>query len=518
MATLKELRDIRIQKLQKLISLGVNPYSSKNYRDTRIEQIHRDFDKFSGKKVVVSGRVGSIREHGKICFIDITDQTGRIQLYIKKKNFTETVSYKDSEMNFGDINLLDSGDFVEAHGVVTKTRRGETSVEVYKLRLLTKSIRPLPTSWEGLKDIETRYRQRYVDMVINKEVREIFEKRTIIINTIRNFLVERGFWEVETPTLQPIYGGASARPFKTYHNALGCDFYLRISDELYLKRAIVGGFEKVFEFAKDFRNEGIDKSHNPEFTMLEFYWAYADYEDLMRLTEEMITEVLMKIHGSTIFSYSGQKLDFTPPYKRITFRDIILENTGVDIDKVTLEEITNEIKKRGLDIDLSKNPPLKDLLDEFYKETCRPKITQPVFLLDYPYEMIPLAKRKDDDPSKIASFQLVSMGVELIKAYNELNDPIDQRERMLQEQHALDIGASEEAHPIDYDFIRALEYGMPPTAGWGMGIDRFVSFILDQPSLKDVIMFPTSRPENYLVEEAEIYPEIKNNAVKDKVD
>lgn len=508
MATLKELRDSRIEKLNKIKELGIDPYPAKSFKDTENQSIQDNFEKYENKDVIVAGRAMAVREHGQLAFIDLNDQTGKIQLYIKKENLQDA-DYKQSELNFDDLKLLDFGDFIEGHGKVTKTKRGEISVEVSKVRLLTKSLRPMPSAWDGLTDIETRYRQRYVDMTVNPEVRKVFEQRTLIVSTIRNFLASKGFWEIETPILQPLYGGASARPFKTFHNSLGSDFYLRISNELYLKRAIAGGFEKVFEFARDFRNEGIDRSHNPEFTMLEFYWAYANYDDLMTLTEEMITEVLMKIHGSTKFMHNGIEIDFTVPYKRITFRDIILENTNVDIDTVTREEIIEEIKKRKLDIDLSKNPPLKDLLDEFYKETCRKYITQPIYLLDYPYEMIPLAKKKFENPSKIASFQLVSMGMELIKAYNELNDPIDQKERMQEEQKALDEGYSEEAHPIDYDFIRALEFGMPPTAGWGMGIDRFTSFILDKPTLKDVIMFPTLRPENMLLEESDIYPEIQ---------
>jgi len=304
-----------------------------------------------------------------------------------------------------------------------------------------------------------------------------------------------GFIEVETPVLQPIYGGASAKPFTTKHNALDSTYYLRISNELYLKRLIVGGFEKVFEFSRDFRNEGIDRGHNPEFTMLEFYWAYADYNDLMNLTEEIINDVIIKVKGSLQFEFEGQMLDFTAPYKRITFKDIILEKTGVDIDKITREDLIEEIKKRKLDIGLNKNPPIKDLLDEFYKETCRKGTTQPFFLLDYPAEMIPLAKKKFEDPTKIASMQLVCMGFEIIKAYNELNDPIDQYERMAEEQVAIDSGTSEEAQPIDLDFIKALEIGMPPTAGWGMGIDRLCAFLLNQHTLKDVIIFPTLKPE-----------------------
>jgi lysyl-tRNA synthetase class 2 len=283
--------------------------------------------------------------------------------------------------------------------------------------------------------------------------------------------------------------------------------YLRISNELYLKRAVVAGFERVFEFARDFRNEGIDRSHNPEFTMLEFYWAYADYEDLMTLTEQLISEVLMATHGQLKITYQGQELDFTPPYERITLRDLVLRETSVDIEKVSKSQLIEEIKNRKLKIELKNDPPMKDLLDEFYKETCRVGIVPPIFLTDYPAEMIPLAKRKPNSPHLIASMQLVCAGFELIKAYNEVNDPIDQLERMQVEQAVLESGQSDEAQPVDYDFIRALEIGMPPTAGWGMGIDRFVSFLCDQPAIKDVILFPTLRPEEIDSQEFEISSE-----------
>jgi lysyl-tRNA synthetase class 2 len=285
---------------------------------------------------------------------------------------------------------------------------------------------------------------------------------------------------------------------------------LRISNELYLKRAVVAGFERVFEFSRDFRNEGIDRSHNPEFTMLEFYWAYANYEDLMVLTEEMISEVLMQLHGQLKINYQGQEVDFTPPYKRISLRDLIKQETNVDIKTVTKAELLNEIKKRKIEIDTSKDLPMKDLIDEFYKETCRVNITQPIFLIDYPADMAPLAKRKDDDEAVVAKMQLVCVGMELINAYNELNDPIDQLERMSVEAEVLEKGDSDEAQPLDYDYIRALEVGLPPTAGWGMGIDRFVSFLADQPAIKDVILFPTLRPEKIEGEEFKIDPKLKD--------
>jgi lysyl-tRNA synthetase class 2 len=373
--------------------------------------------------------------------------------------------------------------------------------------LLSKSLRPLPDVHDGFKDVEKRYRQRYIDLHINPQVKAHIELRSKVTEAMRQFMIGRGFIELETPVLQPLYGGGSARPFTTYHHKLESDLYLRISNELYLKRAVVAGFERVFEFARDFRNEGIDRSHNPEFTMLEFYWAYADYEDLMTLTEQLISEVLMATHGQLKITYQGQELDFTPPYERITLRDLVLRETSVDIEKVSKSQLIEEIKNRKLKIELKNDPPMKDLLDEFYKETCRVGIVAPIFLTDYPAEMIPLAKRKANSPHLIASMQLVCAGFELIKAYNEVNDPIDQLERMQVEQAVLESGQSDEAQPVDYDFIRALEIGMPPTAGWGMGIDRFVSFLCDQPAIKDVILFPTLRPEEIDSQEFEISSE-----------
>lgn len=493
MANLKELRDERLKKLEQLKALGIDPYPQLGNRTHNNVDFVAQFKDLEGTSVKALGRVQSIRLMGGMCFVDVVDETGKIQAVINKKTFSADSS--KNQLDFKGLKLLDVGDFVQANGELQKTKAGEISIFATSLTLLTKSIRPLPDKHEGFKDVERRYRQRYIDLQLNPEVKQHIEKRSKIVETMRQFLIARGFIELETPVLQPLYGGASARPFTTYHHKLESELYLRISNELYLKRAIVSGFEKVFEFARDFRNEGIDRSHNPEFTMLELYWAYANYEDLMVLTEQMISEVLMATHGQLKFTYQGKELDFTPPFRRVTLNDLVLEETGVNFETISRDDLIEEFKKRKLKIDLKSNPPLKDLFDEFYKQTCREKIQDPIFLLDYPAEMIPLAKRKADKPTHIASMQLVCSGFELIKAYNELNDPIDQLQRLSTEQSALDKGESEEAQPLDYDFIRALEIGMPPTAGWGMGIDRFVSFICDQPAIKDVIMFPTLRPE-----------------------
>ena len=517
MATLKDFRDERLRKLGELKDLGVNPYPADTHRTHTNKEIIDKFDDLKDTNVTVVGRIVAIRKFGKLAFIVIKDAFGEVQLFMRDEPGLGGVNRSNSELIMpAEIPLLDTGDFVESTGKVIKTQTGEVSIEVSSLRLLTKALRPMPNQRDGFSDIEARYRQRYVDLNINPEIKEEIITRSRVTEMIRQFLIEREFIELETPVLQPLYGGASARPFITYHHKLESDLYMRISNELYLKRAIVGGFERVFEFSRDFRNEGIDRSHNPEFTMLEFYWAYANYDDLMTMTEQMIERILMNLQGNTMVKYQGNELDFTPPFKRYTFREIILEKTSVDIDTITRKELENEIKTRKIDVDLK--APLKDLLDEFYKETCRKQTIQPFYLLDYPAEMIPLAKRKSDNPKYIASVQLVCSGFELLKAYNELNDPVDQLERLTDDQQGLEDGTSEESMNVDIDFIRALEYGMPPTAGWGLGIDRFVSFLVDRPAIKDVILFPTLRPEDYSDEIRDFYPHVKlsNSNIKFK--
>jgi lysyl-tRNA synthetase class 2 len=351
-----------------------------------------------------------------------------------------------------------------------------------------------------LTDTEVRYRKRYLDLIANPEVRDIFKKRSLIVKTIRNFLDAEGFMEVDTPILQPIAGGAAAKPFVTHHNALDIDLFLRIAPELYLKRLVVGGFEKVFEVARCFRNEGIDHSHNPEFTQVEFYWAYANYEDLIKLTERMIAAILEKTNdGSLKLMHEGVELDFTAPFARVSFKDIVKAKTGIDIDEVNTEEkLRAEIKKQNLRVDIGNTFGFGETVEALYKEFCRPSIIQPTFVTDYPVAMIPLAKRKDNDPSKVATFQLVAKGVELNKAYNELNDPTDQAERFREQDNLRNQGA-EEAQQTDDDFIEALSVGMPPTAGFGMGIDRLSVFLTGVHSVKETILFPTLRPETATV-------------------
>jgi len=480
---LSGIREQRIEKIKQLKELGVDPYIGKTERMDVIAEARGK----EGEKVKVAGRVMAIRGHGGLIFMDLRDESGQMQLVIKKDNV--------SEREWMIQELVDIGDFVQAGGGVFKTKAGEISVEVKVFGLLSKAVRPLPSSWHGFKDVEERYRQRYVDLILNPEVRKVFDARTRIVRFLRQFMDKKGFMEVETPVLQPIYGGATARPFKTFHNALKSEFYLRIADELYLKRLIVGGYEKVYEIAKDFRNEGIDRQHNPEFTMMEFYWAYANYEDLMKLSEEMLGGAVKEVTGRYKIEYQGKKIDFSPGWERITFRDLVFRDTKIDIDEVKDEKGLREmIKSRGLKVELEEVEGYANVLDELYKEYCRPKMTGPVFLIDHPYEMKPLAKRKSDDPSKVASVALVVAGFEIFNAYNELNDPQDQRERWEEEKKLLEAGFKE-AQMLDEDYIRALEYGMPPTAGWGMGIDRFTAIVTNQPNLKDTIIFPTLRPE-----------------------
>jgi len=492
---LQEIREIRLGKVAKLRELGIDPYPARTNKEYSNIQITTEYEKFEGKTVTLAGRLMSWREHGNIAFGDLQDESGKIQIFVQKKELAETSS-KNQTIGFKELNLLDIGDFLQVRGKVGKTVRGEISITPSEIKILTKSIRPIPDQWHGLKDVEERYRQRYVDMLLNSGVQEVFRARAKFVTEIRKFMDNNGFLEVETPILQPIYGGASAAPFITHHNTLDTDLYLRISNELYLKRLIVGGFEKVYEIGKDFRNEGMDRQHNPEFTQMEFYWAYADYENLMDFTEEMLSSAIKKINGSLKIKHEDDVLDFTTPWTRVTFRDLLLRETGIDIDKEDTEDkLKKAIRDKKLEIDFEGVVGYGILADTLYKNYARPKLVQPTLLLDYPSEMIALAKRRDDNPKRIASFQLLIKGFEVIKAYNELNDPVDQKERWLEEEKLGERGL-EEHMVLDEDYIRALEYGMPPTAGWGIGIDRITSFLTNQRTLKETIIFPTLRPKN----------------------
>jgi len=495
MASIKEYREERLKKLKSLKDLGIDPFTQKSDRTHKIGDIVADIDNLQDEEVTVAGRVNSVRLMGGVSFIDVKDDSGKMQCFVRKGEIE--LDAKTNQLDFATLKLVDAGDFVEVKGNIGKTKTGEDSIFASSFRLLTKSVRPLPDEHEGLKNIETRYRQRYVDLQLNPEVKKVIDTRIGVVRAMRNFMEQKGFVDIETPVLQPVYGGASANPFTTHHNKLDTELYLRIADELYLKRAIVAGYEKVYEIGHDFRNEGIDPAHNPEFTMLEFYWAYADYNDLMDLTEEMLAYICDEVIGSREITYKDNKFSFKDKLPRVSFTEAINEHTGVDILEVSRDELIKEIKDRKIDVDLDSNPPLKDLIDGFFKATTRPKLMGPLFLTDYPSVMKPLAKRSDEDDRLSASMQLVINGEEILNAYNELNDPLEQLANWHSEQKVLDAGESEEAQPLDYDFVRALEYAMPPTAGWGMGVDRIVQILTDQPSVKDTILFPTLRPEEF---------------------
>jgi len=477
----------RLQKLHKLIEEGINPYPSKTERTHLAADVFDNFKTLEKKKtdVVLAGRLKTVRGHGGLVFANLEDESGQIQIVLKKDEL-------GPEKHKLFTTLIDPADFIEVRGTVFVTQKGEQSLLAKDFQIISKALLPLPEKWHGLQDIEKRYRQRYLDLIANPEVKEAFKKRAEIIQAIRGILLEEGFLEVETPILQPIAGGATARPFVTHHNTLDMEMYLRVAPELYLKRLIVGGFERVFEIGRNFRNEGIDWQHNPEFTACEFYWAYKDYEDLMDFTERMICDVVQKVNGSLKLTFRDAEIDFTPPWPRKKFYDAIMDEIGIDIDKISDKDLVKEMKKLNIESDYKAGRG--KLIDDLYKDVVRAKIVQPTFIYDYPIEMEPLAKKCNDNPRYVQRFQPIVYGMELVKAYTELNDPVDQEGRF-KEQEALRKKGDEEAQMIDEDFVTALKHGLPPTAGWGMGIDRFVAILTNQPNLKDVIFFPTLKPE-----------------------
>ncbi len=486
--TLKQLLADRKKKLDLIKEAGVNPYPSKAKRTCTNAEALKNFNKLKKRKITLVGRIMGKRGHGGINFADLEDESGKIQIALRKDEI--------GEKNFNIfLNLIERGDFIEVEGTLFLTRAGEKTLGVSRWKLLSKALKPLPEKWKGLQSEELRYRKRYLDLLTNQETRERFRKRSHFIELLRNFLLGKGFLEVETPILQQMAGGAIAKPFKTRHNALGQDYFLRIAPELYLKRLIVGGFEKVFEFARNFRNEGISTQHNPDFTMLEFYLAYSDYEKLMSLTEEMFKKIIPKINGSFVINFQGKKFDFKPPYKKVLFSDLVKKELKLDMDKLKRKDLLEIIKKNSIELKNISSESDAKLLDEIYKKIIRPKLSGPLFLMDYPKEMIPLAKTKEENPKRIATFQLIVNGWEIIKAYNELNDPGEQADRFLEQAKAKEKG-DEEAHGFDEDYVEALSYGMPPTAGWGMGIDRFLAILLDQKNLRDVILFPLRRKKD----------------------
>ncbi len=477
----------RLAKLARWRAKGLDPFAHTRFDRTHLAMdLVTHFDTLQGQAVRLAGRLTAFRSHGKLTFADLVDGSGRIQLMVRQDKVGEEAYQLFDE--------LDPGDLIGAEGTLIKTRTGEVTVEVHQFWILAKALRPLPEKWHGLKDVEVRYRQRYLDLIANPEVRDIFLKRSRIIQAIRRFLDERGFIEVETPILQPVYGGALARPFITHHNALDMDLYLRLAPELYLKRLIVGGFEKVYEIGRNFRNEGIDTRHNPEFTMLEAYQAYADYHEIMRLTEELIAYVAQTVLGTTVITYQGHTIDLTPPWRRLSLLEALREATGIDF--LAFRHDDEKAREIGRTLGLSIEPTdhWGRVLDEALKKKLAPTLIQPTFLIDYPVEISPLAKRKPDRPDLTERFQAFIGGLELANAFSELNDPLDQRERFEMQQRLRELG-DREAHPLDWDFVTALEHGMPPTGGLGIGIDRLSMLLTNTTSIREVILFPLLRPE-----------------------
>jgi len=487
MATIDELRKIRLKKLEAIKKAGILVYPGKTKRTHKIAESLRDFNDLarSKKEIVLVGRVRSLREHGGTTFLHLEDGTGKIQAYLKRDKLGER-GYKFFLDNF------DIGDFIEIRGILFKTKKGERTIEAADFKMLAKSLLPLPEKWHGLRDIEERFRKRYLDLIFNPEVKRKFEIRSKIIKTLREFLEKEGFLEVETPILQPIYGGARARPFKTHLSALDIDLYLRISPELYLKRLLIGGFEKVYEISRVFRNEGMDRSHNPDFTILEFYWAYVDYKDLMKLTERMFEDLLKKIFGKLEIEYEGKKINFKAPWPRIEFNQLFRKYTKINFEEIHLKALRKEAQKLG--IETSESAGRTEIADEIYKKFCRPKIQQPTFVIHYPLGSFPLAKALEKRPQTLANFQLVAGGWELINAFSELNDPVEQRRRFEEQEKFFKQGL-EEAQRLDEDFLEALEYGMPPAAGLGLGIDRLAALLTNFHSLREIIFFPTMKPK-----------------------
>lgn len=499
---LSEQEIFRRRSLEELRSLGINPYPAEEYKVTGYAREILDTfeDEAPRRAVSVAGRVMSRRIMGKASFLELQDSTGRIQIYITRDDLCpgEDKTLYNSVVK----KLMDIGDFIGVSGEVFRTQMGEISVQAHSLTFLSKALRPLPVVkekdgevFDSFTDPELRFRQRYVDLVVNPHVREIFLKRTRIFNAMRQFFNDRGYIEVDTPVLQPIPGGAAARPFITHHNALDIPLYLRIANELYLKRLIVGGFEGVYEFSRNFRNEGMDRTHNPEFTAMEIYVSYKDYDWMMSFTEQMLEHICLSVLGTTKVKVGEREIDFKAPYRRVTMLDAIHEHTGIDVSGMNEEELRATCKSLGIEVDDTMGKG--KLIDELFGEKCEGSYIQPTFITDYPKEMSPLTKEHRTNPLLTERFELMVNGKEIANAYSELNDPIDQRERF-EDQLRLSEKGDDEAMFIDHDFLRALEYGMPPTSGMGIGMDRLVMLLTGQESIQEVLLFPQMRPEKVL--------------------
>jgi lysyl-tRNA synthetase class 2 len=502
---LSEQEVIRRNSLKRLRELGINPYPAAQYMvNATAAEIKANFseEKKNYQEIILAGRLMSRRIMGKASFAELQDHTGRIQIYVNRDEICEG----DDKTMYNEVfkKLLDIGDIIGVKGFVFITQVGEISIHVKEFTVLNKSLHPLPVvkekdgkTYDAFTDPEQRYRQRYVDLIVNPQVKDVFMKRTKIVNTMRQMFNEYGYFEVETPILQPIPGGAAARPFITHHNSLNMPLYLRIANELYLKRLIVGGFEGVYEFGKDFRNEGMDRTHNPEFTVMEIYVAYKDYKWMMNFTEEILERVALALHGTTKVQLGDKIIDYKRPFPRVTMYDAIKEHTGYDISGKSEKELFEICDKLGIETDPTMGKG--KLIDEIFGEKCEANYIQPTFITDYPKEMSPLTKEHRDNPELTERFELMVNGKELANAYSELNDPIDQRERF-EEQLKLSEKGDDEAMFIDQDFLRALEYGMPPTSGMGMGIDRLAMFMTNSSSIQDVLFFPQMKPEKKAVE------------------
>ena len=483
---MNHLMKVRKEKLDNLVAEGKNPFEITKFNRTHTsEDIEKHYEELEGKDVTVAGRIMSKRIMGKASFCHIQDATGKIQSYVSINDLGEE-SYKQFKED-------DIGDIIGITGFVFKTKTGEISIHAKELVLLTKSLRPLPEKFHGLKDTDLRYRQRYVDLIVNPEVKQTFEKRIKIIKEMRRILDEKGYMEVETPILQTIAGGATAKPFITHHNSLDIDMYLRVAPELYLKRLIVGGFDKVYEIGRNFRNEGMDIKHNPEFTNMELYAAYENMEDMMAITEELISTIAKNVLGTTKITYQGVEIDLTPAWRRVTMIDIVKEKTGVDFNEIETDEQAQEAaRKAGIEMD-----PIKttrgDILAQFFDEKVEETLIQPTIVYNYPIENSPLAKKVPEDPRMTQRFELFIGGREYANAFSELNDPIDQYERFLAQVKAREAG-DEEANMMDTDFVNALEYGLPPTGGLGIGLDRLIMLLTDEASIRDILLFPTMKP------------------------
>jgi len=477
----------RIEKLNKIKEKGINPYPYRYTQDKHSVDILKKYENLKKEDASpdyyrVAGRIMLLRKLGKVAFISLQDQKGRIQLMLRSNVLK----------NYDLLDLLDVGDIIGAYGNVIRTRTGELSINVEELDILTKSIRPLPEKYHGLKDPELRYRMRYVDLIMNPEVKDVFIKTSKIYDSFRKTLNEQNFIEMHTPILQPIYGGANARPFISHLNVLDMDVYMRISNELYLKRLLVGGFERVYEFSRDFRNEGVDRTHNPEFTQIEIYQAYADYNDMMRLTEQLVSQAAIDVTGSSKVKFGEHDIDLTPPWRRISMKDAIKEYADIDIDSLSQEQLMDLVDQHDLEIEGNRNEG--KIVSALFEKYCEEKLIQPTFVLQHPIETTPLCKPDPTNPEYVERFETFVSGFELTNAYSELNDPVLQRKLLEQQAEELRTG-SEEAHPMDEDFIRAIEFGMPPAGGLGIGIDRLAMLLTNSNSIRDVILFPFMKPE-----------------------